>query len=198
MSTLFLYLDCDKTSTLPLKQNVDIFSHITYHSWRSFGLFGKGGQNVTIVPFHAPPTHGMELCWLWLTLSSRWHVTKRTCLGNVPKWTSRHWMGRPKLDKKEWTKCHTVTNCPFCEVEEQSVHFGSECQSRKISQGHNVTVVNCHRGQKIWGCFVQFGMSRSQFVDGRNIKAPWCFFCVLDNKSGQFFPVFVILYKISY
>jgi hypothetical protein len=41
-------------------------------------------------------------------------------------------------------KCHTVTNRPLFGVDEQSVHFESECYSRKLSQSRNVTVEKCH------------------------------------------------------
>jgi hypothetical protein len=43
----------------------------------------------------------------------------------------------------------SVTNRPLFGVDEQSVHFGSECHSRKMSHGRSVTVENCHSGQNM-------------------------------------------------
>ncbi len=55
--------------------------------------------------------------------------------------------------KNGWTKCHTLKNRPFFEVDEQSVHFGWECHNRKLSQDRNVTAVNCNSRGKTLGMF---------------------------------------------
>ncbi len=49
MSTFF-YLDCDRTSTFSLKQNVDVLSQVTGDHLEAFWLVSRGGgQNVTMV-----------------------------------------------------------------------------------------------------------------------------------------------------
>ncbi len=66
------------------------------------------------------------------------------------KWTNVTAMGWPNYDG---SKCHTVINRPFFEVDKKSVHFDSECHSRKLSHGQSVTVVNCYSGQQILWTF---------------------------------------------
>jgi hypothetical protein len=78
---------------------------------------------------------------------------------------SQPWIGQ----NYSGLKCHTVTNHSFFEVEKQSVQFGSECKSRKLSQGRSVTVVNCHSGQKVCVRFRQVEVSFGGFVSGQFI-----------------------------
>ncbi len=70
----------------------------------------------------------------------------------------------------------TLTNHPILEMDDQSVHFGSECHSRKFLQGRSVTLVNCHSGRNILWIFVRAEMSHGLLVGGHNIKAPSYFY----------------------
>jgi hypothetical protein len=59
-------------------------------------------------------------------------------------------MSQSWVDKNyNGSKCHSVTNHLFFEVDKQFVHFGLECHSRKLPQGQSVTVLNVTVDKKI-------------------------------------------------
>jgi hypothetical protein len=53
---------------------------------------------------------------------------------------SQPWVGQ----NYSGSECHSVTKRPLFGVDGQSVHFETECHSRKLSQSRNVTVEKCH------------------------------------------------------
>ncbi len=53
---------------------------------------------------------------------------------------SHPWVGQ----NYSGSECHSATKCPFFGVDGQSVHFETECHSRKLSQSRNVSVEKCH------------------------------------------------------
>jgi hypothetical protein len=53
---------------------------------------------------------------------------------------SQPWVGK----NYSGSECHSVTKRPLFRVDGQSVHFETECHSRKLSQSRNVTVEKCH------------------------------------------------------